>query len=340
MVSYWKNVSIKKISEASGYGTATVDRVLNDRPGVSKRTKDKILKTLNNLQNTSQKNNKKNILVCSQSGPSYNKTLEETIERVNSKNHNKFNLIKKFIAAKDFKPDHFIKILNDTSKFDAVIIVSQEDQNINNEIIKITNEGKPVVTLTTDLPNSNRTCYIGSNQSNAGSTAAQIIGKHVGKKTGSILMVMSMPYRCQQERELGFRKILRSEFPNLIIKESIFNLDTPEESYKYVKKYIKENGTPLGIYNIAGGNLGVAKAISEMDLQQDIIFVGHELNKNSRNLLENNTMDFVIGHDVELEIENAFEKILNFNSEVENKTFYYSDILIFNKYNCMNKIVF
>jgi len=51
-------------------------------------------------------------------------------------------------------------------------------------------------------------------------------------------------------------------------------------------------------------------------------------------------MDFVIGHDVELEIESAFEKIVNFNSEVENKTFYYSDILIFNKYNCMNKIVF
>ena len=77
MVSYWKNVSIKKISEASGYGTATVDRVLNDRAGVRKRTKDKILKTLNNLQKTNQKNNKKNILVCSQSGPSYNKTLEE-----------------------------------------------------------------------------------------------------------------------------------------------------------------------------------------------------------------------------------------------------------------------
>jgi len=230
--------------------------------------------------------------------------------------------------------------LTDTSKFDAVIIVSQEDQNINNEITKVINEGKPVVALTTDLPNSNRTCYIGSNQSNAGSTAAHIIGKHVGKKTGSILMVMSMPYRCQQERELGFRKILRSEFPNLTIKESIFNLDTPEESYKYVKKYIKENGCPLGIYNIAGGNLGVAKAISEMDLKEDIIFVGHELNKNSRNLLENNKMDFVIGHDVELEIESAFEKIGNFNSEVENKTFYYSDILIFNKYNCMNKIVF
>ena len=339
MKNHWKNVSIKKISDESGYGTATVDRVLNNRKGVSKKTKDKILKILNNLQNGNNTNQTKNILICCQSGPSYNKTLEQSLDKINNEIY-KFNLIKYFIPAKEFKPSQFVKILKETSKFDAVIIVSQEDQNINNELSKIASEGKPVITLTTDFPNSSRSVYIGNNQSNAGSTAANIIGKNVGKRSGSILMVMSMPYRCQQERELGFRKILRSEFPNLIIKESIFNLDTSEESYKYVKKYIKENGVPLGIYNIAGGNLGVAKAISEMDLQQDIIFVGHELNKNSRNLLENNTMDFVIGHDVELEIENAFDKIVNFNSEVENKTFYYSDILIFNKYNCMNKIVF
>ena len=38
-------------------------------------------------------------------------------------------------------------------------------------------------------------------------------------------------------------------------------------------------------------------------------------------------MDFVIGHDVELEIETAFNKIVNYDSEIENKTFYYSDIL-------------
>ena len=36
-------------------------------------------------------------------------------------------------------------------------------------------------------------------------------------------------------------KKLAQEFPNLKIKESVFNLDTSEQSYKYVKKYIKEN---------------------------------------------------------------------------------------------------
>tara|TARA_Y100000287_G_scaffold177640_1_gene169485 strand:- start:724 stop:1743 length:1020 start_codon:yes stop_codon:yes gene_type:complete len=339
MKTHWKNVSIKKISKESGYGTATVDRVLNNRKGVSKKAKDKILKILTNLQNGKGKNDKKNILVCCQSGPSYNKTLEHSLDTINN-NIYKFNLIKNFIPAKDFKPIQFIKILKESSKFDGVIIVSQEDQNINNELSKIVSEDKPVITLTTDLPNSNRTSYIGNNQSNAGSTAAHIIGKNVGKKSGSILMVMSMPYRCQQERELGFRKVLRSEFPNLKIKESVFNLDTTEESYKYVKRYIKDNGPPLGIYNIAGGNLGVAKAISEMNVKENIVFVGHELNKNSRNLLENNKMDFVIGHDVELEIKIAFEKILNFNENSKSQTSFFSDILIFNRYNCLDKKVY
>ena len=59
MKNHWKNVSIKKISDESGYGTATVDRVLNNRKGVSKKTKDKILNILNNLQNGNNKNQTK-----------------------------------------------------------------------------------------------------------------------------------------------------------------------------------------------------------------------------------------------------------------------------------------
>ena len=51
-------------------------------------------------------------------------------------------------------------------------------------------------------------------------------------------------------------------------------------------------------------------------------------------------MDFVIGHDVELEIETAFKKIVNFDEQIENKTFFYSDVLIYNRYNCLDKKVF
>ena len=49
MVSNWKNISIKKIAKASGFGTATVDRVLNKRDGVSEKSKKAIYLTLENL---------------------------------------------------------------------------------------------------------------------------------------------------------------------------------------------------------------------------------------------------------------------------------------------------
>jgi len=178
----WKNISIKKIAEQSGYGTATVDRVLNNRQGVSKKSKDEILKILTNLQKGINKEYAKNILICCESGPSYNKTLENTIDHVNSGEKYQFNLSKKLIAAKDFKVEKFIKILNHSEKFDALIIVCQENQSIDNSISQIANQGKPVITLTTDLPNSNRTCYVGCDQSSAGSTAAHLIGKHLEKK--------------------------------------------------------------------------------------------------------------------------------------------------------------
>ena len=39
----------------------------------------------------------------------------------------------------------------------------------------------------------------------------------------------------------------------------------------------KKMDAPLGIYNIAGGNLGVARALEELDLKEQVIFIGHEL---------------------------------------------------------------
>tara|TARA_Y100000590_G_scaffold404650_1_gene492351 strand:- start:24 stop:1046 length:1023 start_codon:yes stop_codon:yes gene_type:complete len=340
MVSNWKNISIKKIAKYSGFGTATVDRVLNKRAGVSEKSKKAIYLTLENLIKNPLKKEIKKILICCESGPSYNKTLETVINNKNNEFNYNFEFTSFFIPAKEFDKSSFSKfIIENSADHDALIIVAQEDIKINLAVEKFILQNKPVVTLTSDLPNSNRTAYVGSEQSNAGSTAAYLIGSHLNKQKGFVLMVMSMPYRCQQERELGFRKVLRSEYSNIQIQESVYSLDTSEESYKHVKQYIKDKGPPLAIYNISGGNLGIAKAIKEFNLQDDLIFVGHELNKNSKNLLQSNLMDYVIGHDVGYEVEQSFNIINNFyyNKNISNVI---SEVKIYNKYNCLNKKVY
>ena len=335
MKDNWKNISIKKIAEVARVGTATVDRVLHNRKGVNEKTKKRILSILSDISDL-KNNSIKKIVLCCESGPSYNNTLKYHVEMITKRRNNNIIIDPYFIPAKKFKPSYFEKIiLNKFNESDGLIIVSQEDTNIERAIQKYSELKKPVITLTSDLPNSNRTAYVGCDQSAAGSTVAKLTVNSLNKKKGKILMVMSMPYQCQQERELGFKKILRTNFPKIIINESVYSLDTSEESYKHVKRYIKNNGPPLGIYNISGGNIGVAEAIKDTSYKNEVIFIGHELNKNSKKLLDSEEMSFVIGHDVKLEVEKCFSLINDFYNDKPINN-YKSSILIYTKYNCLD----
>ena len=336
MVKNWKQTSIKNIAKLAGVGTASVDRVVHNRKGVSKNTKTKVLKAYNEILSYKQDSPLRKIVVCCESGSSFNNTLKKNIEKFLKTK--KINIILEpyFISAKNFKTTIFEKIIYDKIKdSNGLIIVSQEDFKIERAIQKYIESKKPVITLTTDLPNSNRSAYVGCDQSAAGATAAKLISDSSDSKKGKILMVMSMPYRCQQERELGFKKILRSNFPELTIKESIYSLDTSEESYKHVKQYIKNNGPPIGIYSIAGGNVGVAEAVRDTGYKNQIIFIGHELNKNSKQLLDTEEMSYVIGHDINLEVEKSFSIIEDFYNEAPINNFR-TNTFIYTKYNSTN----
>ena len=224
MVKNWKQASIKNIAKLAGVGTASVDRVLNNRKGVSTNTKTKVLKAYDEIFSNKHDIPLRKIVVCCESGSSFNNTLKKNIE--NFLKTKKINIILEpyFISAKNFKTTIFEKIIYDKIEdSDGLIIVSQEDFKIERAVQKYIESKKPVITLTTDLPNSNRTAYVGCDQSAAGATAAKLISDSSNSKKGKILMIMSMPYRCQQERELGFKKILRSNFPKLTINESIYS---------------------------------------------------------------------------------------------------------------------
>ena len=249
-------------------------------------------------------------------------------------NQNTIEINSEFILTKEKITEKIKSRILKNNNYDGLIVVSTENSTVNEIVNQYTLDNKPVVTLTTDLSRTNRQAYVGNDQVAAGSTAATLLTSLIRDKKGPILMIISQPFRCQQERELGFKKILRYDFPQIKIKETIQTTDTSEESYKHVKKYIKENGPPLGIYNITGGNLGVAEALKDTD-SIDVNFIGHELNQNTQFLLNSNRMDYVIGHDVEYELKKSIELIENFykNYELENVK---SNILIFNKHNCPN----
>ena len=201
---------------------------------------------------------------------------------------------------------------------DGILLVAREHPAISRAVQQTIAQGIPVVCLTSDLPASGRTAYVGSDQYASGMTAGWFCGRLIPRnQVGRVLFVCSVPFRCQLDREQGFRQVFRSEFPMLSIEEKVGSDESVEVTYAAIRRHIAKNGPPAAIYNVSGANLGIGRALEEEGLAGRTVFVGHELNANSRMLLEKGIMDMTIGHDFDKEVALAVECIRMARSKVQ-----------------------
>ena len=311
----WRGPTILEIARVSGVGTATVDRVLNGRGGVREATRSKVLAAVDALNGGAKPGpvaapSRPRIAFLTESGPSFNRTLQEAVEAY-AAGREDVACTFAAVASAGADPVAFAQLVERTAAAaDGLVLVAREDLTINRAVRTVTARGIPVVCVATDLPSSGRLAFVGSDQTAAGATAAHLMGRVLGGRAGNVLLVISAPYRGQEERELGFRRVLRAEFPRLNVEERVNSDDDIESAYRNVRRYIEERGPPVGVYNVAAGNVGIARALGEEGLGGKAVFVGHELNANSRTLLESGGMDFVIGHDMDVEVALSVETIL------------------------------
>ena len=85
----------------------------------------------------------------------------------------------------------------------------REHPAVNNAVRGRRRCGIPIVCLTADLPSLLRSSYVGNDQHIADSVAAQLMGNARFRVRKSVPLVVSAAFRCQQEREIGFRRVLR-----------------------------------------------------------------------------------------------------------------------------------
>ena len=78
----------------------------------------------------------------------------------------------------------------------------------------------------------------------------------------------------------------------------------------------------------------LAKAIQQFNLAGKTIFGGHELNPNTRQLLETGIMNFVIGHDVLSEEEAAAQHVEALLNKRPPTIVPLSPVRIYTKYSC------
>lgn len=177
---------------------------------------------------------------------------------------------------------------------DAVALMTSEAPEIQEEVTRLRASGVRVVTLVADLPHSDREGYIGLDNVAAGRTAAEFMGRFV-RPTGAVLMIAgSLSSRDHNERLMGFRAVMKERFDNLTLLPTVEG-DDDAATVEHLITDAAAQQPLVGIYGIGAGNRGLVRAVQALDPKPVVIV--HELTPTSRDGLRDGIVDLVLDQD-------------------------------------------
>ena len=301
-----RRVKIGEIAAATGLSRATVDRVLNKRPGVHPRTHAHVLRVLARLENDGQAGpakpdsfEKRGALgMVVQAGETFTKSVLETVKKLKEGESSATTLE----AAASRSDEETIELIRTFGrKLDGLALVSKNIEPVKSALKEFRSAGKHIVALVSDLEATVRDAYVGIDNRAAGQLAAFILGRCLERAGDAKVAVVVgyFSYLCQEDREIGFRSLLRQRFPQIEIVEVVKGDDSREATYEAALRLLKNRPDITGIYNVAGGNFGLAKAIEEARLDRRPLYIAHETNEVTEPLLRKGVIDFLISQNIE-----------------------------------------
>lgn len=302
------------IAREAGVSAATVDRVLNNRPGVRPRTRDIVFESARRLgyiaPDGADGDARSAEVICLDFvlPVGTNTFIRVLHEQLQIQGALRPELRVRVNAIESFNPDTLARTLHDLhGRTDGIGLIALDHPTVREAIRALAAQGIKVVTLATDILHVPRVAYVGIDNRQAGRLAGYVLGRLLGaaepKKVA--MFAGSLSYRGHQEREMGFRHILAEEFPNLSVVELREMGDDRERAYREAAALLDRHDDLAGIYNIGAGNGGVARALRERALSRHVVFLGHELTDGTRRLLLDGTMDAVLDQNPRVEAREA-----------------------------------
>lgn len=299
--------TINDIARVAEVSLATVDRVLNARPGVREKTVKKVNQAIADLgyvRDTAAANLARGrvynfVFILPSNRNEFLTSLEAQIEQL-SRNlrHERTRL--SFVRVAAFDPVALADAIDsiDASTVDGVAIFGPETPSVRDSIAHLKANGVTVVSLVADIPSSERDHYVGVDNIAAGRTAAQLLGRFVGSQQGQIVVLTgSMLARDHLERRLGFDEVMAQDFPHLEVLASLEGRDDPELIERLLPDVLADNPNVIGIYSSAAGNEGLLRFFRRHGLTRKPVVIAHELTQLSRDALNDRLFDAVISQD-------------------------------------------
>ncbi len=309
--------TIVDIAQKAGVSTATVDRALNGRAGVSAANRQRVLQAARQLGYLPFEG-----MLPLPARPVH---LEFFIPHL----HNAFmgdlaEGIRRFAttlplvasctvrALNGFGPDALLPALESLSiRTRGIGVVTVDHPQSRKAIRRVCEAGVRVVTLASDVLMTPRSAYVGVDNIVAGRTAALIMGRMAGARRGPVgLFLGSRAFNGHRARKDGFRALLERDFPKLSLLPSVETGENTKRSYAAMSALLRTTPDLVGLYCVGAGRSGIVSALQDIRPARRPFVIMHDLTENTRAWLASDQIDVVIDQNARLVAEQAVIRLL------------------------------
>jgi len=299
--------TVHDIAREAGVSLATVDRVLNARPGVREKTIAKVREAVGRLgyvrdtyaANLARQRQYRFAFILPEGSSEFTDALQDALQETYASHiadRTHLTVVRVPLRA----PHAIVRTLRspDIGRLDGLALMVPETPQVRDAVSRLKDSGLAVVTLVSDLPNSRRDFFVGVDSMAAGRTAALLMGRFV-KSPGEILVVTnSLRSRDSLERRLGFDTVLSSDFKDLTALPTVESQGDPERMKQIVEAAVAHRERLIGVYSMSSGNTTLLSALRDSGRLGDLVVLAHELTPATRRALRENEIAAVIAQNV------------------------------------------
>jgi LacI family transcriptional regulator len=303
--------TINNIARLAGVSRGTVDRAINNRPGVNEHVARRIRRIAQELGYAPNRAAKalrfnyepKTIGVVLPTGSDeffgdVVRGIRQAEQELNDMGvHAAISVIDE---SDDDRVSTILSRFAETGEAAGIIMTGPDTEHVRTAIDAVAEAGIPVVTINSDVPGSRRLCFVGQDLYKSGVLAAELMGKLTGDVGRVVAVTGNLQFQAHRDRIAGFKDGLNRWATHLDIEVregqdtyegTVSALESAYEGAKTVRTEI------VGVYMATGIIDGCLDVLAKADGRVRPRLITNDVLPVTRKGLADGTIDFTIFQD-------------------------------------------
>lgn len=315
------SITIKDVAKVSGVSRGTVDRVLNNRGKVNPVTEERVRRVAEQLgyvPNLAAKGlavRKKSpvigVVLPSEGNPFFDDVIKGIMDAQSELQD--YGVRVELITMRGYNPQKQLECIEKLGAGISVLILAPiSDELIATKIDNLLEQGIPTITINTDIENSKRMCYVGSDYIRGGAVACGMLAITVGVDAKFGIVTGSTKVLGHSQRIAGFRSVMKSSYPNMTPLDFAETNDDDIHAFEQTIKMLNANADMDAIFVVAGGVYGVCRAIISTGREKTVKVISFDTVQTTVDMMHEGIIKATICQKPELQGYQAVRKAFDF----------------------------